>query len=1314
MKVITDAGVIEIGATETAPTIGITDYSRRETDDFGVTTVVRRNFSRRMSVRVMVPTDQVDGLQRQLAALRATAVQWVADDRFDSLSIMGFYKDLTLDLALPPVSYCTLTIEGLAEGGDYVDDGSDPTPDARTSTLRLLQPLTIDDDMLWASTVVEDDYPAWAAGTAYPLGARVLLGNTHRIYESAIDDNLGNDPVSSGQWLDIAPTNRWAMFDQALGSLTEADDDMIITLKPDRPINAVALLDVTADSVRVHGVGYDRTLSPASVPGAVTFLDLPANDGALSITIAGTGTVSVGTLLIGNLLGLGITEASPTAAITDYSRKETDDFGEVTVVQRAWAKRMEVRGLIDTGAVDTVAGRLANVRATPSLWIGDASLESLAVYGFFKDFSIEIAENVSTLSLSIEGLSAAAKIAPLIPAPDIGWTDVKDDDPAHPKPEDGATVGAPDWAPVADTTAGNVLDALKALASVTDPDEIVAGALALVDRQQDHELALMLLGAATAPGDILSGVQALLDRVSNHGIAIYDAQLLGEERKARWERLTHLDGIEITTRVRSEIDARIEGDTAIVERVNEIEATATDGISAAMAAISDEAIVRASADAAETSQRETAVSLLHTRIDDEIIDVQAAIASEASTRATADAAETAQREAAVSLLHTRIDDEVVEIQSAITAEATTRATADAAETAQRELAISQIQTTIGDEITTVMAAIATEQTTRADADAAEAALRVALAASMDSQFGAVDAAILEESSARVSGDEAEASARQALAALISGDIGDVSSALEAEAVARASADAAETTQRQQAISQVNLRVDDEVVDLQAAILAEATTRSDADAAETAQREAAISTLQGVVNGNHADVTASISSEATTRANADAAETAARNLAISTLESDLDGQISTVMAAISSEASTRAAADSAETTAREQAISQVEDMVDGEIATVMAAIVAEQSTRADADLAEASARQALASSISGELANINAAILSEANTRASADSAEATAREALAATLSGDIGAVSAAVETEATARAAEDGALASLISGVQTTVEGNTASVALLLESVDGLNASLVARIVSGDVIGGFQLAAGGGEIDAKFLVDNFSVVNPAGDGWEFSGGRQVTTGGSIMSITGAPFGSTNQFLEWTGPVVSDLADCTEANAIKFMKIDGSAYFGGGLSSGILKNEATSTVVSPTAFVTVGPFTSNGNTVNINISARYHRDYRANSGTGGISGSGSGVITVEHSADGTNWTSIGTMGVAESLREVVVDGEPGVPDLIQWEMSGAATLIWNPGPLSGLFIRARWTSRIFPAFNGTPLFGTNERQSVTIIAVETP
>ena len=126
--------VVTLGTTEAAPTIGITDYSRRVTDDFGVTTVVERGFSRRMSVRMALPFAAVDALQRRLADLRATAAMWVADDRFDSLKVNGFYKDFSIDLAVPPLSYCTLTIEGLAETEAFADPGGDPASAGQGST----------------------------------------------------------------------------------------------------------------------------------------------------------------------------------------------------------------------------------------------------------------------------------------------------------------------------------------------------------------------------------------------------------------------------------------------------------------------------------------------------------------------------------------------------------------------------------------------------------------------------------------------------------------------------------------------------------------------------------------------------------------------------------------------------------------------------------------------------------------------------------------------------------------------------------------------------------------------------------------------------------------------------------------------------------------------------------------------------------------------------------------------------------------------------------------------------------------------------
>ncbi len=409
MKVIAPGDIeTDLGTVEESPTVGMIDYSRRVTDDFGVTTVVKRGFARRMDVRIGLPSENVSAVQRVLAALRATAARWVADDGFDWLNFVGFFKDFQLTHEVGTLSYCTLTVEGLAETEDGADAGEDAAPDGRPSTLLLLQPVTLTTGMLVSSNAPETDYPEWSNITVYPEGARVIKTATHRIYESVAATNVANDPAGvSGKWLDIGPTNRWAMFDQALGTMTSRASSIVVTVAPGA-VNAVALLDVVGATVRVQGSGYDQTKAVGD--GAVTFLDLPGAGGNITVTVAGSGTVSVGTMLVGSLVGLGVTGESPTAGITDFSRKEVDDFGEVTIVERAWAKRMEARALIRTDAIDDVANRIAMVRALPSLWIADEGTETLTLYGFFKDFSIAVAENVSTLSLSVEGLSEAMPI----------------------------------------------------------------------------------------------------------------------------------------------------------------------------------------------------------------------------------------------------------------------------------------------------------------------------------------------------------------------------------------------------------------------------------------------------------------------------------------------------------------------------------------------------------------------------------------------------------------------------------------------------------------------------------------------------------------------------------------------------------------------------------------------------------------------------------------------------------------------------------------------------------------------------------------
>ncbi|WCT75041.1 hypothetical protein PQ455_07450 [Sphingomonas naphthae] len=600
MKVVTAASeVIDLGTTETTPTVGIVDYSRRETDEFGVTTVVQRGFARRMSVRFALPFDQVDGVQRRLADLRATSARWVADDRFASLAVNGFFKDFELDLNVPPVSHCTLTVEGLTVTEPLTDSGADPAPDDQSSSLQLLRPAVVTTGALIAASVPEDDHAEWSAGATYLIGARVIRAATHRVYESLTTGNVGNDPAGAGAtaWLDVGPTNRWAMFDQALGTATVATGVMAVTLSAGF-VNAVALLDVTANTVRVQAPGYDRTVSASG--GTVTFLDVPATTGQVTVTIAGSGPISVGTLLAGQLMGLGITEASPTAGITDFSRKEVDDFGEVTIVQRAWAKRMTARALIETTALDDVMARIAAVRARPVLWIGKAGTDALTIYGFFRDFSIEVDQNVSKLSLSIEGLSTAAPPSAGLPAATVPWTGVGDEDPTRPRPQDGATVGAPTGTNVAGVPAQQLIDDLDQVIENLDiaRQDINIHTPSIFDLAKTVALLNGLMQAKTTLdgkpiGTVVSDVRTIGEST------VEELHLIGAKNGAGTAFLMNLGTVQVAAGV------------SLAQRFDQLEAHANDAASAVSTSLS-----QAIADEAE--QRAIQINTVRAELEDGI------------------------------------------------------------------------------------------------------------------------------------------------------------------------------------------------------------------------------------------------------------------------------------------------------------------------------------------------------------------------------------------------------------------------------------------------------------------------------------------------------------------------------------------------------------------------------------------------------------------------------------------------------------------------------------------------------------------------
>jgi hypothetical protein len=227
------------------------------------------------------------------------------------------------------------------------------------------------------------------------------------------------------------------MFDGLVGTATSATDTLTVVLAPGR-FNSLALMQVDAGLITVtltvsgapvytasvnmttgNAVGdwYQYFYEPVYQQDALvitdlvdaSLLDIPAySEGVLTVTLSKTsGTVSIGALIVGLYAELGDTQYQPTIGIIDYSRKDTNVFGNTTVIKRAYSKRMNAKVAVMKNDIDNVSRLLAQYRSTPLVWVGAGNLyTSMIIYGFYKDWEISI-DNYSfgNLSLQVEGLT---------------------------------------------------------------------------------------------------------------------------------------------------------------------------------------------------------------------------------------------------------------------------------------------------------------------------------------------------------------------------------------------------------------------------------------------------------------------------------------------------------------------------------------------------------------------------------------------------------------------------------------------------------------------------------------------------------------------------------------------------------------------------------------------------------------------------------------------------------------------------------------------------------------------------------------------
>lgn len=296
--------------------------------------------------------------------------------------------------------------------------------------MRIVTPQPITSSLLTASNVAITE-TAWTAGT-YTTGTQRYVGTT--LYQVIASPSTADNPTvgvnaTPPTWKVVGAINRFKMFDNIISTETTRTGTIEITITPGAIVNAVAFFGLSGNTIQVEvddpveGIVYDQTKSLQDntlitdwyayffedfyTKTDVVFADLPSYGGAdILVTIdAGAGTAACGEMVMGKIRNLGVTNFGTSVSIQDYSIKTTDEYGNVIIQPRAFTKRADYDVTVETSRVSSVQKALADIRTTPTVFIGEEDKPETVVYGFYKSFNIVISTpSISDCSIEVEGL----------------------------------------------------------------------------------------------------------------------------------------------------------------------------------------------------------------------------------------------------------------------------------------------------------------------------------------------------------------------------------------------------------------------------------------------------------------------------------------------------------------------------------------------------------------------------------------------------------------------------------------------------------------------------------------------------------------------------------------------------------------------------------------------------------------------------------------------------------------------------------------------------------------------------------------------
>lgn len=280
-------------------------------------------------------------------------------------------------------------------------------------TMTMITPIDIGETELTSTTAVYlvDE---WQPSTAYAKNDKVYVGMRQYQALFAVPDTVGSpdtnplDGSDNPYWLDIAPSNPWAMFDNQNFTQTSASSPFTVVIEAGRA-NSVSLFNTTGvttvrvkvDSVAGGGTIHDEpyTLSELAEANMWSFLyedriertNLYADgwfeysDCIITVTFTG-GDPKVGNLVVGVAFLIGETGDGMTISSRDTSTMEID-INEALYTEGVSYYEVAGQVAVDKMRADAVLQRVTATKG-PRVFICSTDYVSSFIYGIPNTFSL--------------------------------------------------------------------------------------------------------------------------------------------------------------------------------------------------------------------------------------------------------------------------------------------------------------------------------------------------------------------------------------------------------------------------------------------------------------------------------------------------------------------------------------------------------------------------------------------------------------------------------------------------------------------------------------------------------------------------------------------------------------------------------------------------------------------------------------------------------------------------------------------------------------------------------------------------------------